>query len=376
MLLWGGGVWGWLDPVTPMRARRAARPATHLVLLGLGRPGLEASGQAAAGEAAVAAARRAGLLGTRVHVNHGWVPYAERGAWLAEADLGVTAHRDHLEARYAHRTRLLDYLWAGLPVVATRGDALAELVERERLGATVAPGDVAGFADGVRAAARAGRRRRAGADRRASRRRCAGARWPRRSSRGATAPPPAAAASAAASCGARRSRSTAGRSAETLGERGPGAARAARRAPAAPGGAAAMRRLDRVELAVLVALAGFSLLVLAALLTKGRALTGADGLLASDQLQYFTWIRQAAEHGLVGNEYDMAPDHRVFLHPGFLLSGPAARGARASRVPLSYLLWKPVAVGLLFWGALRYVRRLLPPGGAAPRRADPRRCSR
>ncbi len=77
-----------------------------------------------------------------------------------------------------------------------------------------------------------------------------------------------------------------------------------------------MRRLGRGELAALIALAGLSLLVLAALLTKGRALTGADGLLASDQLQYFTWIRQAGEHGLIGNEYDLAPDHRVFLHPG------------------------------------------------------------
>ena len=103
--------------------------------------------------------------------------------------------------------------------------------------------------------------------------------------------------------------------------------------------------------------------MLAALLTKGRALTGADGLLASDQLQYFTWIRQAGEHGLIGNEYDLAPDQRVFLHPGFLLSG-LLHAATGLTVPLSYLLWKPVAVGLLFWGALRYVRRLLPPGGA------------
>jgi hypothetical protein len=122
-----------------------------------------------------------------------------------------------------------------------------------------------------------------------------------------------------------------------------------------------LRRLDRVELAVLAALAGFSLVVLAALLTKGRQITGADGLLASDQLQYYTWIRQAAEHGLIGNEYDMAPDNRVFLHPGFLISG--ALHALGLSVPLSYLLWKPVAVGALFAGALLYTRRLLPAGG-------------
>ena len=43
--------------------------------------------------------------------------------------------------------------------------------------------------------------------------------------------------------------------------------------------------LDTVELGALVVLAGLSVAVLAALLTKGRAITGADGLLASDQLQ-------------------------------------------------------------------------------------------
>ncbi|HMI69144.1 MAG TPA: hypothetical protein VK510_04050 [Solirubrobacteraceae bacterium] len=123
-----------------------------------------------------------------------------------------------------------------------------------------------------------------------------------------------------------------------------------------------VRRLDRVEAGALVALAGLSLIVLAALLTKGRALTGADGLLASDQLQYFTWIRQASEHVLIGNEYDMAPDHRVFLHPGFLISG-VLHDVTGISVPLSYLLWKPVAVGVAFAGTLLYVRRLLPAGG-------------
>ena len=81
-----------------------------------------------------------------MHFNEDWVPYAERGAWLAESDLGVSAHHDHLEARFSYRTRILDYLWAGLPVVTSRGDALGDLVEAKGLGRTVAPGDVEGFA--------------------------------------------------------------------------------------------------------------------------------------------------------------------------------------------------------------------------------------
>ena len=106
------------------------------------------------------------------------------------------------------------------------------------------------------------------------------------------------------------------------------------------------------------------MLVLAALLTKGRALTGADGLLASDQLQYFTWIRQAGEHGLVGNEYDLAPDHRVFLHPGFLLSGPAARGTGHHACRSATCCGSRSRSASCSGGVLRYVRRLLPPGGA------------
>ena len=153
VLIWGGGLWSWLDPVTPMRALGLLEHAggvdgraVHLVLMGAGRPGLDATGQRPAVERAVEEARRLGLAGRLVHVNAGWVPYDERGAWLADADVGVSAHHDHLEARYAHRTRLLDYLWAGLPVAATAGDALADMVQREGLGRTTAPGDAEGFA--------------------------------------------------------------------------------------------------------------------------------------------------------------------------------------------------------------------------------------
>ena len=142
------------------------------------------------------------------------------------------------------------------------------------------------------------------------------------------------------------------------------ASRPSESAPRPSGGPRALAfGLDRFELAVFVALAGLSLAVLAALLTKGRALTGADGVLASDQLQYFTWIREASEHGLIGNRYDFAPDDRSFLHPGFLLSG-LLHAVTGISVSLSYLLWKPVAVVLTFAGALLYVRRLVPAGGA------------
>ena len=68
--------------------------------------------------------------------NRAWVPYDERLPWFAEADLGVSAHEDSLEARLAFRTRLLDHIAAGTPLVVTQGDVLAELVEARGMGRT------------------------------------------------------------------------------------------------------------------------------------------------------------------------------------------------------------------------------------------------
>jgi len=149
VLLWGGGIWRWLDAITPIRAveRLAAegRPV-HLFFLGLQRPGADRHVIPSVAEGAVAYARQRGIDGAFVHFNEEWVPYAERESFLLEADLGISAHHDHLETRFSFRTRVLDYLWAGLPMVVTRGDSMAELVERRALGATVAPEDGEAFA--------------------------------------------------------------------------------------------------------------------------------------------------------------------------------------------------------------------------------------
>ena len=55
----------------------------------------------------------------------------KRADWLLEADCAISTHEDHLETRFAFRTRLLDCFWSALPVVCTGGDELADLVERE-----------------------------------------------------------------------------------------------------------------------------------------------------------------------------------------------------------------------------------------------------
>ena len=118
----------------------------HLVFLGTGRPALDPPTSPPAPGRRVAFARERGLEGSCVHFNPGWVPYAERGAYLLDADLGVCAHHDHLEARFSFRTRVLDHFWAGLPSVVSGGDSIGELVERRGLGRAVAPEDDEAYA--------------------------------------------------------------------------------------------------------------------------------------------------------------------------------------------------------------------------------------
>lgn len=84
-----------------------------------------------------ALASELGLAGTHVFFNEDWVDYSDRHNYLLEADLGVSAHLPGLETDFSFRTRMLDYLWAGLPMVATKGDFFADLIAEENLGAAV-----------------------------------------------------------------------------------------------------------------------------------------------------------------------------------------------------------------------------------------------
>lgn len=157
VLLWGGGVWNWLDPQTAIDAvalvnsRRNGRPAVHLVFMGVGRPATTELDAMAATGAMLDHLASTGAEGREVHVNRGWVPYDERGAWLLAADAALSAHHDHLESRLAFRTRILDAIWAGLPVVATSGDELGELVGSSGIGVTAPPGDVTSLAGAIEA---------------------------------------------------------------------------------------------------------------------------------------------------------------------------------------------------------------------------------
>ncbi len=144
VILWGGGIYNWFDPLTLLAAVDRLRrrvPNVRLFFMGLKHPNPDIPEMRMA-VAARALSDQLGLTGTHVFFNEGWVEYEDRQNYLLEADIGVSTHIDHLETAMSFRTRILDYLWASLPVVCTAGDSLADMVDAEGLGLTVPGGDV------------------------------------------------------------------------------------------------------------------------------------------------------------------------------------------------------------------------------------------
>src|SRR5690606_1607098 len=141
VLLWGGGIYDWFDPLTLIRAvaeLEKDHPRLRLVFMGLEHPNQRIPLMGAA-KRAVQLAEELGVAGRSVIFNRDWVPYEERAGFLLDADIGVSTHLDHVETAFSFRTRILDYLWAGLPVVSTAGDGFAPIIEEHGLGAVVPP---------------------------------------------------------------------------------------------------------------------------------------------------------------------------------------------------------------------------------------------
>ena len=150
VLLWNGGIYNWLDPLTLIRAVNRVtehRDDVRLFFMGVKHPNPRVHPMRMTSDA-MRLSDELGLTGRAVFFND-WVPYEERENYLLEADLGVSLHLPHIETHFAFRTRLLDCLWAGLPMVVTGGDTLARLVHEYNLGHVVASQDVDGAVEAI-----------------------------------------------------------------------------------------------------------------------------------------------------------------------------------------------------------------------------------
>jgi GT2 family glycosyltransferase/glycosyltransferase involved in cell wall biosynthesis len=148
VVLWGGGIYNWFDPLTLIRAMALVKdkvPNARLLFMGVKHPNPAVPEMRMATQARDLA-QELGLLDSTVVFNYEWVPYDQRHNFLLESDIGVSTHLDHIETAFSFRTRILDYMWTSLPIVCTQGDSLATLVEQRELGRTVPAGDVEALA--------------------------------------------------------------------------------------------------------------------------------------------------------------------------------------------------------------------------------------
>lgn len=139
VLVWGGGLYQWFDPLTPIKAIHklildGAR--VHLVFIGINHPNSDIKKHDMCTQA-ITLATDLGLIDKFIHFNFGWVDYNDRHNYLMDANVGISAHFNNPETRYSFRTRILDYLWCGLPIISTRGDVFGDVLEHGQIGISV-----------------------------------------------------------------------------------------------------------------------------------------------------------------------------------------------------------------------------------------------
>jgi len=151
VILWGGGIWEWFDPLTLIKAIAeiaTTRDDVKLFFMSKGHFDPSVVPDVDMVKRAVELVRELDLRDRFVFFGD-WVPYDERENYLLEADLGASLHFDHIETRFSFRTRLLDYIWAGLPSVLSAGDYLGDLLVSEGLGRGVPCADVGAVAKAI-----------------------------------------------------------------------------------------------------------------------------------------------------------------------------------------------------------------------------------
>jgi glycosyltransferase involved in cell wall biosynthesis len=153
IMIWNGIIVEWYDLELLVRAvHRVAQTKPHVRLFFMGTEHPDSHGSkplmglgGGATRAAMALAEELGILDKHVFFNFTWASNEETQQYLLESDIGVCTYFDSLETRYSFRVRYLDLFWAALPIVCTRGDVIAEMVDRRTLGVTVPEGDLDGL---------------------------------------------------------------------------------------------------------------------------------------------------------------------------------------------------------------------------------------
>jgi glycosyltransferase involved in cell wall biosynthesis len=139
-----GGIYDWYDPILAIDAAAlAARQIPGLTLTFTRHPNPETTPQGAAAAAMQHVRTRAldGLVRFEP-----WSPYEERAAFLDRFSLALITFQPSIETDLSMRTRIFDYLWAGLPVITSSAPWTDEILQRYDAGVVVRSNSAEDFA--------------------------------------------------------------------------------------------------------------------------------------------------------------------------------------------------------------------------------------
>lgn len=142
-----GGLYDWYDPHTLLEALERLEGLDWTLLL-IRNPNPASTPQRLLAEVEERCRGR-GWWGQRVRVLD-WVPAQRRWDLLRDVDLLVAPHRSSLETRLSLRTRFLDALAAGCPVITSEGGAMGRLLARHGAGRVVPEADAGSLTEALR----------------------------------------------------------------------------------------------------------------------------------------------------------------------------------------------------------------------------------
>lgn len=153
-LLWFGGVYPWFDIEGLLEAVRLLDRVhpTRLVVVGSRNPFVRNADFDRCHERFLELARRPEIA-PLVHLVD-WVQFHDRADWYLDADMTILANQPGLENAVAWRTRVVDYLWARVPVATNGGDPIGEELIAAGAGVRIDPADPRHTAEAIAAVLR------------------------------------------------------------------------------------------------------------------------------------------------------------------------------------------------------------------------------
>lgn len=142
-----GGIYDWYEPIIAVDAIAIARETLpHVTLTFTTHPNPSITPQGKAAEAMRYVRDRRYESFVRFEP---WAEYERRGEFLARFAAALLTFRQSLETDLSMRTRIYDFLWAGIPIVTSSAPGTDELLMRYGAGAIVSSDSPREFADAL-----------------------------------------------------------------------------------------------------------------------------------------------------------------------------------------------------------------------------------